>query len=242
MSNHYDDEIPPSTLPGGRDKFQATLTADGRYVIELYVNTTPIAEWPAPLRDPKPLVHEPGPPSIVDIILSGLDDAAARDRRRLERGEITGDEAVAAIKARHGALKDNPEYQADVERRKIRCLQGFFDAGELITAQALCGRLDISLQELERALRDYRMFSVPGPSGETWYPAFFADPYRLEVERVSVTLGNLDGLLKWQFFTEPRWLLGGDTGIISLQLENYGYVMTAAKQFRESSTSRQDGD
>lgn len=84
------------------------------------------------------------------------------------------------------------------------------------------------------------MFSVPGLAGEVWYPAFLADYYRHHVECMSVVLGDIDGLLKWKFFTEPRWLLGGDTGLVSLQLENYDYVMRAATAFRECILERRD--
>jgi len=70
MSKSYDDELPGATLPGA--KIVANFV-DGRYV--------PVPD-PGPLRipsrqvvvvDPKAIAefrNEPGPPSIVDVILA----------------------------------------------------------------------------------------------------------------------------------------------------------------------------
>lgn len=199
-------------------------------IVETIIDNGPL--WDPPLRDPKPLLRSAPTPILLEV-RAKLKAAAAADQELLKRGEISADEAVAAIKLRYGELEHDNAYQAGLKEEAAQRLQGFFDAGELITADELCSRLDISPQDLDRAIRERRMFYVPGLDHETWYPAFFADPYRLDVERVSVALGEIDGLKKWQFFIEPRWLLGGETGLVSLQLENHEMVMRAAAAFAE---------
>lgn len=211
--------------------------AGPRSIVDSIIDSGPL--WDPPLRDPKPLLKS-GPPPILVNIRAQLDAAAAIDRGRIERGEMSADEAVAAIKRRYGELKHNDAYQAGLKEEAAQRLQGFFDAGELITADEFCRRLDISPQELGRAVNEHRMFFVPSPADERWYPAFFGDHYGVDAERVSVALNDIDGLKKWKFFTEPRWLLGGETGLMSLQAENHELVLRAAAAFKDRCRSQKD--
>jgi len=241
MSERNDEELPGCTLPGAQDKFQATLSDDGRYVPIAALGPLRIPVWEVEIRDPKPfeeLKSEPGPPSIVDTILADLKSANDKDTQKLLRGEISGDEAVKASLQRYREAEDNQAYLDEMKRRAMRRRQGFFDAGELVTAEELCDRLDISPCALEQAVLEHRMFSVWGPCGEIWYPAFLADPYYANLEQISLELGDMAGDEKWQFFTTPKYSLGGETPLVSLQLGNYGYVLNAAVQYRERSRAR----
>lgn len=57
---------------------------------------------------------------------------------------MSADDAVVAIKQRYGDLEHNDAYQAALEEEAAQRLQVFFDAGELVTVDAICSRLDIS--------------------------------------------------------------------------------------------------
>lgn len=74
MQASNDDELPGCTLPGAQDKLLAVRTEDGRYVVQSRINTAPIASWPVRVRDARPLQdfkNEPGPPSIIDMLVTG---------------------------------------------------------------------------------------------------------------------------------------------------------------------------
>jgi len=189
-------------------------------------------------RDPKPLLKR-NPPAVLTQVRDQFVAIHAAELRLIERREMSADDAVAALKKRYRDLEHSAAYQAGLEEEAKQRVQGFFDAGELITADALCSKLDISPLELEQAVTEQRMFSVPGPNDETWYPAFFADSNHADIERISVALGELSGPEKWDFFTTEKISLCGNTPLIALQFVDgfgeqawFGYVFNTAARFR----------
>lgn len=241
MTNKHDDELPGATIGGAQEKFLAHQDETGRYIPVDEYGPLRLPRWKVEIRDPKPLQefkNEDGPPSIVDTLLAKIRAANEEDLQRRRRGEITADEAVKAVLDRYSEIDDNQEFLAEMHQRALLRRQRFFDDGELVTAEELCNRLDISPSALEQAVLDHRMFSVSGPKGETWYPAFLADPYYANLEQISLELGDMPGEEKWAFFTTPKHSLGGDTPLVSLQLHNYGYVLKTAVEYRERSRGR----
>ncbi|MHB1077181.1 hypothetical protein [Thiobacillus sp.] len=104
----------------------------------------------------------------------------------------------------------------------------------VIPSGKLTDALGITRQALSKAVQANRIFSVE-VGGENYYPGFFADPAieRRKLERVSKTLGGLDGWQKWQFFTTPKASLGGVTPLEALKRGRYEKVVTAATGFAE---------
>lgn len=110
-----------------------------------------------------------------------------------------------------------------------------FAAGKLLTPAQLQQRLAISRQAISKAVKEQRMFYLDGPSGENWYPAFFADTAiaRRTLEQVCKALGPLPGASKWQFFTTPKVSLAGRTPLAALAEGDSEAVLQAARGFLE---------
>lgn len=109
------------------------------------------------------------------------------------------------------------------------------DDGLLVPGAQLASRLQMTPQGLHHALKAKRIFTMPGPSGELLYPAFFADQKqdRKTLEKVSKMLGDLPGAAKWDFFMSPRMSLGKRTPLEALAKGKLEAVMAAAQAFVE---------
>lgn len=103
---------------------------------------------------------------------------------------------------------------------------------KLISSRELCDALDISRQALSKAVGSHRIFTIE-LGGENYYPAFFADPTynRRQLERISKTLADLHGSVKWQFFTTPKLTLAGRTPLEALAARELESVLNAAAGF-----------
>lgn len=106
--------------------------------------------------------------------------------------------------------------------------------GEFVTSGELQRRLDIKRASISGAVKASRMFAVIGPSGDNYYPAYFADESldRRALEKVSKTLGALPALSKHHFFTARSTLLGA-TPLEALRKGRVSDVLTAAAAFAE---------
>ena len=106
-------------------------------------------------------------------------------------------------------------------------------SGKLLSATTLAARLGLTTQAVSAAVRADRMFVLNGPSGEGYFPAFFADekyPRRV-LEKVSKTLGKLPGASKWEFFRTPRLSLNEKTPLEALSRGQVDSVLSAAAAF-----------
>jgi hypothetical protein len=112
-----------------------------------------------------------------------------------------------------------------VERRKEEIA-----SGKLLSATTLATRLSLTTQAVSAAVRADRMFVLNGPSGEGYFPAFFADEKypRRALEKVSKALGKLPGASKWEFFRTPRISLNGKTPLEALSKGQVDSVLWAA--------------
>lgn len=106
--------------------------------------------------------------------------------------------------------------------------------GEFLTSGELQGRLNIKRASISEAVKVGRMFAVVGPSGDNFYPAYFADEEldRRSVEKVSKSLGTLPASSKHHFFTAKSTLLDA-TPIDALRKGRIDEVLTAAAAFVE---------
>ena len=106
--------------------------------------------------------------------------------------------------------------------------------GEFLTSGELQRLLEIKRASISGAVKAGRMFAVVGPSGDNYYPAYFADESldRRALEKVSKTLGALPALSKHHFFTARSTLLGA-TPLEALRKGRVSDVLTAATAFAE---------
>ena len=115
-----------------------------------------------------------------------------------------------------------------VDRRKEEIA-----SGKLLPAATLAERLGLTTQAVSAAVRADRMFVLDGPSGEGYFPAFFADEKypRRALEKVSKALGKLPGASKWEFFRTPRISLNEKTPLDALSRGKVDSVLSAAAAF-----------
>jgi hypothetical protein len=106
--------------------------------------------------------------------------------------------------------------------------------GEFLTSGELQARLHIKRASISGAVKAGRMFAVVGPSGENFYPAYFADKGldRRALERVSKSLGTLPASSKHHFFTSRSRLLRA-TPLEALRKGRVNDVLIAAAAFAE---------
>jgi hypothetical protein len=100
---------------------------------------------------------------------------------------------------------------------------------ELLTADEFCTALKTDTDWLESALDECRVFAITGPSGRSYYPAFYADSIisREHVERVTRMLALLHPRSQYLFYTTVR-TLQGETPLDALRAGRLNEVITAA--------------
>lgn len=127
------------------------------------------------------------------------------------------------------------DFMAEMRRQEKERRQGDIAAKRLITGAEMRERLGVTPQALSAALKAKRMFVMQGPSGDYYYPAFFADPRhdRPVLKKVCKALGDLPGGSKWDFFTTQKISLGNKTPLDALAKGKLEAVLTAAVGFAE---------
>lgn len=107
-------------------------------------------------------------------------------------------------------------------------------SGQLVELNRMAELLGVTPQAVLDAEASCRTFSVEGVNGRL-YPAFYASTHlnRTLLEAVSLRLGRLPGASKWQFFTNPRLSLDGQTPIKALEAGGIDLVVAAAVAFKE---------
>lgn len=105
---------------------------------------------------------------------------------------------------------------------------------ELISSGDLQRALNVKRQAISGALKARRLFAIVGPSGENYYPAYYADPTldRRTLEKVSKALGSLPAPSKHHFFTSKSIMLQ-ETPLDALRKGRETEVLAAAAGFAE---------
>jgi hypothetical protein len=163
--------------------------------------------------------------------------------RRRALYQVMG-EALAAVAEKEG-LDDAPgadgadanrAFMDELRRQERSLRQQDIAAQRLLGSADMRERLGVSRQALSAALRSQRLFALTGPSGDYFYPAFFADGRhdRAVLEKVSRALGSLPGGAKWEFFTTPRLSLGNRTPLQALARGQVDAVLAAAAAFADA--------
>ena len=147
----------------------------------------------------------------------------------LNRGGTLTGEKPRARPADNEAFMRNMAMQEQARRAELE------ETGQLIAAQDLAQRLEVSNQAVSKALKSGRLFALDGSGGRLLYPAFYADGKvsRRDLEAVTRALGEIPASSKWQFFTNPRASLDGLNPLEALQRGQRQAVMVSAAGFVE---------
>lgn len=130
------------------------------------------------------------------------------------------------------SVRDGAAALADMQRASGATLLERIASQELITSAELQERLGIRRQSVSDAVKSGRLFAMLGPSGENYFPAFYADPAldRRAIEKVSKALGSLPAASKYFFFTTVMTTLQ-ETPLQALAKGRLKEVLVAASTF-----------
>lgn len=155
-----------------------------------------------------------------DEDLTRLLAATSRDERE---PELTAEQEAA-----------NANIMTRLRRESAAALQLRIESKELLPLSEFSEALKVSVQSIDDAVKDGRMFVVPGPGGDEFFPAFYADKglNRDSLELVAEALGDVSGTSKYYFFTSQSTFLEATPleALVQGRLED---VLTAAEGFRE---------
>jgi hypothetical protein len=129
----------------------------------------------------------------------------------------------------------NAEVMSRLRRESAAALQRRIDSKDLLSPKEFQDALGISRQSVNEAVKARRMFALLGPSGENYYPAFYADSElnRREVEKVSKVLGGVPSASRYHFFTSKSMFLGTLTPLQALKKGRLEDVLIAATAYKE---------
>lgn len=161
-------------------------------------------------------------------------DALARAQREDALGQTVlkahGGDAVAMSTPESARLGD--EAIARAEKNAALTLVERIANKEFLSSGELQEALGVKRQAISGAVKSDRLFAIVGPSGENYYPAYFADPTldRRTVEHVSKVLGSLPAASKHHFFTSTSTQLQA-TPLDALRKGRKNEVLAAAAGF-----------
>jgi len=241
MSTHTaSPQIKPQSPLGGNSnqpvKKQATTTA-AQQLVEIITSSTQPNRVRGPVgrrirqfeRAYSSLVATLEPQNGLEILLE-MNEAIAKT---IDATRIT--ESQPTLTKPSKAQQENDAFMADLRKQEQTLRARDIASKKLLTSAEIRKRLDITPQALSAAVKAKRMFALTGPSGGSYYPAFFADHKydRRDLEKVSKALAGLSGGSKWGFFTTPRISLGNKTPLEALAKGKLDLVLVAAAGFME---------
>lgn len=179
--------------------------------------------------------------SELDRLLDSA-EFSVEERKDAEKEDASVQRILAETRARQGVLapavspKDVAEsaaFMAKMRQGSAEALQRRISNKELLPSTEFLAALNMRRQSLSEAVKANRMFAMVGPSGENYYPAFYADAEldRRPLERVSKVLGQLPAASKYFFFTSKSVVLGGITPLEALKKGRVADVLAAAVGF-----------
>ena len=158
---------------------------------------------------------------------------------RAQREDAVGEKVLDAA-GRRGpmgmstpkSIRQGNEAMARAEQNAVATTAARIANGELISSGELQRALDVKRQAISGAVKAKRLFAIVGPSGENYYPAYYADPTldRRTLEQVSKVLGSLPAPSKHHFFTSKSTMLQ-ETPLDVLRKGREAEVLAAAAGF-----------
>ena len=185
--------------------------------------------------------------SQVDRIVPSNDSSAppatvdSDELGRAQREDAVGKKVLNAAGRRGPMVMSTPksirqgnEAMARAEQHAAATTVARIANHELISSGELQRALDVKRQAISGAVKARRLFAIVGPSGENYYPAYYADPTldRRTLEQVSKALGSLPAPSKHHFFTSKSTMLQ-ETPLDALRKGREAEVLAAAAGFAE---------
>lgn len=138
----------------------------------------------------------------------------------------------AAPMSNEDSVREGAEFMQAMRLQSSATLLRRIERKELLSSKALQDALHIRRQSISDAVKAGRLFAIVGPSGENYYPAFYADQRldRRAVEKVSKALAALPATSKYFFFTSKLTTLG-ETPLEALRKGRLEEVLVAATAF-----------
>lgn len=176
--------------------------------------------------------------SQIELILEAdvPDDekkAAAKEDAKVQRilAVARGQKGVSA--PTEDSERESMEFMVEMRRGSAAAMKRRIANKELLPSKEFQEALNIRRQSISDAVQSGRMFALVGPSGENYYPAFYADADldRRSVEKVSKALGQLPAASKYFFFTSKSSFLGAETPLEALKNGRIADVLVAAAGF-----------
>lgn len=127
-------------------------------------------------------------------------------------------------------------FMAELRRQASTQFERDVKDGLLVPGNEMQKRLEITADTLNVMLKARQLFAVVSPSGECYYPAFFATRKmydRSTLAKVCEALGDLPGSAKWCFFWAPMYSLGGKSPLQCLRKRKVEAVLDAARAHAE---------
>lgn len=157
-----------------------------------------------------------------------------------ERADAALEEALRRAHERSTQPMSTPESiargaafikQARIDAAAV--LQDLIARGDLLAVEAFQRATGMSSDALNESERVGRLFSIPGPDGTAFYPAFYAAPHnaREQIERVTQQLADLPPTVKYHFFVSRAFSLSGVTPLEALQAGRLDDVLRAATEY-----------
>ena len=130
------------------------------------------------------------------------------------------------------SIRQGNEAMARAEQNAVATTASRIANRELISSGELQRALNVKRQAISGAVKAKRLFAIVGPSGENYYPAYYADPTldRRTLEQVSKVLGSLPAPSKHHFFTSKSTMLQ-ETPLDALRKGRETEVLAAAAGF-----------
>lgn len=132
------------------------------------------------------------------------------------------------------SIQQGERLMAEARQKSVATLHERIEREEYITSAKLQAAWHVKRQAISNALAAGRIFAVVGPSGDNYYPSFYADESldRRVVEKVTRALGALPAASKYHFFTSQFTPLGR-TPLEALRRGSVQEVLAAASSFAE---------
>jgi len=140
----------------------------------------------------------------------------------------------APVFATSDSIRRSEEIMAQARQEAASNLVERIRLGEFIRSEQLQTTWQVDRAAISDAEAAGGLFSVVGPSGENYYPAFYTDTAleRRVLEKVAKALGPLPAAVKYHFFTSKFTALG-ESPLEALRKGRIEQVLAAAACFAE---------
>jgi hypothetical protein len=185
--------------------------------------------------------------TTVKCLLSNFSSELEALERQIELREI--EESEYLFKARLKAQEEQLRMWEFTRAERLRCeaqeklrkwlvtdqetILRKIKSKELLTLSDFQKSRGVSKRSVNTAVAWGRIFSITGPDGLDYYPAFFADSrdyIRQCLAKVCQVLGDIPAFAKYQFLTtDSHWLVNGGSPIQAIRSGRVDEVLRATK-------------